>query len=125
MSRFVKPITSDHDLIELAKHLDVHLDNILTLPEIKGPLPDRGTYIILLRTDNDVGHWVCQHNGKYFDPMGVGPPSVLGDLEYNEKQVQSTYTQYCGPWTMLWVYTQQHNRSDLLQNFNDLDLDAI
>ncbi|GMF28899.1 unnamed protein product [Phytophthora fragariaefolia] len=34
MSRFVKPITSDHDLIELYKQLNVRLDGILALPEI-------------------------------------------------------------------------------------------
>ncbi|GMF41047.1 unnamed protein product [Phytophthora fragariaefolia] len=125
MAQYIKPITSDHNLIELAKHLDVHLDNILTLPEIKGPLPDRGTYIILLRNDGGVGHWVALHDGSYWDFMGVGPPRVLGKVKYNEKQYQLTYSEYCGPWCMLWVYTQQHNRIDLLKNFNALDVDTI
>ncbi|EGZ20626.1 hypothetical protein PHYSODRAFT_497485 [Phytophthora sojae] len=125
MVQYIKPITSDHDLIALAKHLNVHIDQILTLPEIKSRLPDQGTYIFLPRSDGGVGHWVCQHNGKYFEPMGVGPPRILGDLKYNEKKFQSTYSEFCGPWCMLWLYTQQHSEPELLRTFNNLDTDAI
>ncbi|GMF36778.1 unnamed protein product [Phytophthora lilii] len=125
MAELVKPITSDHDLIELAKQLDVRLDGILALSEIKEPLPAKGSYIILLRVDGGTGHWVCLNDGHYFDSMGVGPPSILGELPYNEKQYQGTYVEYCGPWCLIWLYTQQHNRQDLLKNFHDLDTDVI
>jgi len=57
--------------------------------------------------------------------MGVGPPTVLGDLPYNEHQYQSAYAEYCGPWCVFWLYSQQHNRPDLLKRFHDLDVDAI
>ncbi|GMF48362.1 unnamed protein product [Phytophthora fragariaefolia] len=114
MSRFVKPITSDHDLIELSKQLNVRLDGILALPEIKAPLPLTGSYIILLRVASGTGHWVCINDGHYFDSMGVGPPSILGELPYNEKQYQGTYAEYCSPWCLLWLYAKQHNQGDLL-----------
>jgi hypothetical protein len=123
MAEYIKAITSDHDLIALAKHLGVHLDGILEVSEIKKPLPAKGTYIILLRTDAGVGH--CCTADHYFDSMGVGPPTVLGDLPYNEHQYQSAYAEYCGPWCVLWLYSQQHSRPDLLKRFHDLDVDAI
>ncbi|GMF65918.1 unnamed protein product [Phytophthora lilii] len=49
MSQLIKPITSDHDLIELAERLNVHLDDIFESREITKPLPKKGTYLILLR----------------------------------------------------------------------------
>ncbi|GMF32539.1 unnamed protein product [Phytophthora fragariaefolia] len=71
MYRFVKPITSDHVLIELSEQLNVRLDGILALPEIKAPLPPTGSYIILLRVASGTGHWVCINDGHYFDRMGL------------------------------------------------------
>jgi hypothetical protein len=125
MSQYIKAITSDHDLIALAKHLGVKLDGVLALPEIKKPFPAKGTYIVLLRADGGVGHWTAYDDGHYFDSMGIGPPMVLGDLPYNEIQYQSAYAEYCGPWCMLYIYCRQRGRMDLLKRFNDLDVDAI
>ena len=125
MASLIKAITSDHDLIELSKKIGVHIDQILSLPEIKSTLPSKGTFIILLRADGGVGHWTALNDGKYFDSMGVGPPRIVGDFTYNEKQYQGSYDEFCGPFCLLWLYTQQHNRSDLLKRFNDLDVDAI
>jgi hypothetical protein len=125
MAEYIKEITSDHDLIALAKHLGVELNGILEISEITKPLPAKGTYIILLRTDGGVGHWTCSTDGHYFDSMGVGPPTVLGDLPYNEFQYQGTYSNYCGIYCLLWLYSQQHNRPDLLKGFGNLDTHAI
>jgi hypothetical protein len=125
MAEYIKAITSDHDLIALAKHLGVKLDGILEISEIKKPLPAKGTYIILLRTDGGVGHWTVCVDSHYYDSMGVGPPTVLGDLPYNEHQYQSAYAEYCGPFCMLYIYCRQNNMMDLLKGFVDLDVDAI
>ncbi|GMF15572.1 unnamed protein product [Phytophthora lilii] len=72
----VKPITSDHDLIELAEKIGVHLDDIFESSEITQPLPKKGSFLILMRQPNmDVGHWVCVYDGEYFDSMGEAAPT--------------------------------------------------
>jgi hypothetical protein len=122
----IKAITSDHDLIKLAGILKVHLDAIYESSEIKRPLPKKGTFIILLRKPNmDVGHWVCAHNGTFFDSMGEGPPSSFGSMKYNELQMQGARDDYCGIFCILWLYCMQHNKQDLLKRFNNLNLTIL
>lgn len=124
MAEFIKPITSDHDLIALAERINVELDGIHDLPEIKKPLP-KGSYLILLRKGDGVGHWVAQHDNEYFDSMGQGPPTTLGDLGYNPKQYQGIEKDYCGIFALLWLYSKQKNKPGLFDQFEDLDLDCI
>ncbi|EGZ22913.1 hypothetical protein PHYSODRAFT_484231 [Phytophthora sojae] len=47
MSHLIKPITSDHDLIELAEKMNVQLDNIFASNEIKSHLSKKGSFLIL------------------------------------------------------------------------------
>jgi hypothetical protein len=124
MAKLIKGITSDHDLIELADKLNIHLDDVLTISEATKQVKN-GTYIILLRADDGVGHWVCCHNGEYFDSTGVGPPTKLGDMSYNQFQYQSTYDQFCGIWCILWLYSKQKHSPDLLKGFHNLDVDFV
>ncbi|EEY57024.1 uncharacterized protein PITG_10585 [Phytophthora infestans T30-4] len=92
----VKPITSDHDLIELAKRIGVHLDAIFESNEITKPLPKKGSYLVLLRSPNlDVGHWQAVHDGEFFDSMGEAAPTKYGIGRYNPTQYQGTYGDYC------------------------------
>jgi hypothetical protein len=122
MSHLIKGITSDHDLIELAKHIGVHLNGIYELPEITKPLPKKGSYIILLRQEGGgVGHWVSVHDNTYFDSMNIGPPAILGKLPHNNIQYQSTYGEFCGVWSLFWLYCKQKKRMDLLEGFTNLD----
>lgn len=121
---FVKPITSDHDLIELAKRLNVHLDGVVTIDEVDRPLT-KGSYIILLRAGPGVGHWVAACNGEWFDSMGVGPPTIAGRLPYNQIQYQDTYGEFCGSWAMLFLYARQRRMPQLLRGFHNLDVDAL
>ena len=123
-SNLIKGVTSDHDLIELAKKLNIHVDDIITIDEATRRVK-HGTYIILLRADDGVGHWVATHNGEYFDSTGVGAPTKLGDLPYNQFQYQSTYDQFCGIWCILWLYSKQKNKPDLLRGFHNLDIDFV
>ncbi|GMF45573.1 unnamed protein product [Phytophthora fragariaefolia] len=103
MSRLIKPITSDQDLIELAERLNVHLDDIVESSEITKQLPKKGTYLILLRPPGMVvGHRTCVHDGEYFYSMGEAAPTKYGIGRYNPKQIQGTYGDYCGIWCMLW-----------------------
>ncbi len=114
-------VSSDSELKELAKKLNIHIDDILDFRKIKAPLPKAGIFIILLRKDLGIGHWCCIYNNEYFDPIGLGPPSVFNIDKYNEKQYQSTYNEYCGLYCLLWLYSKQHNRSDLLNGFIDMN----
>src|SRR6218665_529556 len=118
MSHLIKPITSDHELIELADKINIELDGIYDLPEIKKPL-GRGSHLILLRKGDGVGHWTAQHENEYFDSMGQGPPTVLGDLKYNPKQYQGFASDYCGIFCLCWLYVKQKGKSELLNKFTD------
>lgn len=119
----LKPVTSDHDLIELSKKLNIHINGVITIDEAKNL--GKGSYIILLRADGGVGHWVAAHDGEYFDSTGVGPPTKLGNLPYNQIQYQSTYSEFCGLWALLWLYAKQKSRPDLLRGLHNMDVDFI
>jgi len=121
----VKPITSDHELLKLADKLNIKIDGILAIQEISKTLPKKGSYLILLRADNGVGHWVCVYDNEYFDSMGNPSPKLLGHLNYNPKQYQGTYSEYCGVWSLLWLYCKQRHKMNLLKGFSDLDIDVI
>ncbi|DAZ98116.1 TPA: hypothetical protein N0F65_003102 [Lagenidium giganteum] len=110
----IKPVTSDHDLIELANIINVHLDGIYGLGELHRPL-GKGSYLILLGDGQDVGHWCAQYNDKYFDSMGEGPPKVLGNLKYNRKQYQGVSKSYRGIWCLLWLYIYKKISIDITQ----------
>lgn len=122
---YVKPITSDHDQIELTKRLNKCLDGVLAIQEIKEAIPRKGSYIILLRATDGIGHWVCTHDGMYFDPIGVSMPEQLGNLKFSEIQYQGTYSDYCGVYCVLWLYCRQKNKMNLMKQFNDLDIKIL
>ncbi|GMF38013.1 unnamed protein product [Phytophthora lilii] len=113
----VKPITSDHDLIELAKRIGVHFDDIFESNEIAKPLPKKGSYLVLLRPPNlDVGHWTAVHNGEYFDSMGEAAPTKYGVGRYNTKQYQGTYGDYYGPFLYALALFRALSRQVLTAN---------
>jgi hypothetical protein len=126
MSDLIKPITSDHDLIELAKQIGVHLDDIYESNEITKPISKKGTYLVLLRPPNlDVGHWTAIHDGEYFDSMGEAAPTKYGIGRYNPKQYQGTYGDYCGPFCLLWLYSKQHKKPQVFSKMIDLNLTIL
>lgn len=120
LMELVKGISSDHELIDLAELLDVHLDGVITIQEIETMKVD-GTYIILLRVDNGVGHWVAYDRGAYFDPFGVGPPPELDVKSYNSKQFQGAFNTYCGIFCTLWLYSRQKRQPSLMNGFHNLN----
>jgi hypothetical protein len=126
MSSLIKPITSDHDLIELAKKIGVHLDDIYESNEITKPISKKGSYLVLLRPPNlDVGHWQAVHNGEFFDSMGEAAPTKYGIGKYNPKQYQGTYGDYCGPFCLLWLYSKQYNKPQVFSKMKDLNLTIL
>jgi len=121
----IKPITSDDDLIKLADKIGVRIDAIYDAPEIKSPIPKKGSFIILLRQSGGVGHWVAVHDGVYQDSMGEGPPKRFGIKKYNEVQYQGAYDDYCGIYCLMFLYAKQHNKPNMLKGFHDLNLKII
>jgi hypothetical protein len=86
----------------------------------------KNTWMILLRSGNEgVGHWVCTNDGEYYDPTGVGAPESIGDMPYNEFQYQGSYSEFCGVFCLLWLYSKQNNKPNLMKNFINLDLDVL
>jgi hypothetical protein len=121
----IKAITSDDDLIKLANKIGVKIDAIYDAPDIKSKIPKKGSFIILMRNHDGVGHWVAVHDNFYFDSMGEGPPKRFGIKKYNEVQYQGTYDDYCGIYCLMFLYAKQHNKSDLLKGFNDLNVKVV
>lgn len=101
MAHLIKGVTSDSDLTELANILDIDINGIYELSEILNPLPKKGLYLILLRKDSDVGHWVCVNDNAYFDSAGSLPPTIFGNLDYSTFQYQGSSDQFCGIWCLL------------------------
>ncbi|DAZ94040.1 TPA: hypothetical protein N0F65_001471 [Lagenidium giganteum] len=103
-NNFIKPITTDTDLVELARLLNVQLNGIIDIRDANN-LPHEGSYIILLRTGDSTGHW------------------KLGLTKYNNIQYQGSKNDFCGIYCLLWLYSKQKNDPDVLKGFIDLDTD--
>jgi hypothetical protein len=119
--KLIQGVSSDADLLTLADHLGIHIDDVLLLGEINSPINIKKTYLILLNDSSKIGHWVCSDKGFYFDSMGIGAPSKLGLKKYNKIQYQGTYNNYCGIWCLLWIYCRQHNKMQLMKQFQDMN----
>ena len=117
----MKGETTSSDLYALASKIGVKLDGVFDIQKIHSPLPSSGSFIILLDNGSGAGHWVSVFNGEYFDSMGERPPTVLHLKQYNHKQYQSTYGEYCGEWCLLYLYDCQHN-TDLMKDITNLSL---
>ena len=119
--KLIQGISSDADLLTLADHLGIHIDDVLLLGEVNEPVDIKKTYLILLNDSSKIGHWVCSSNGYYWDSMGVGPPSKLGLKNYNKIQYQGTYNNYCGIFCLLFLYCRQHKKMHLMKQFQDMN----
>lgn len=124
-NKLIKPITSDEELTELAKQLDLRLNGIFDIRDLKSNLPQNGSYIVLLRLDDNTGHWVAVHNNEYFDSMGCPAPPKLDIEKYNKIQYQGSRNDYCGIYCILWLYSKQFNMPELMSDFTDLDTDIF
>lgn len=119
-----KGITSSTELRQLADAIGLKLNGIYDISELKNKkLPNKGSFIILLRKDSGVGHWCAIHNLDYFDSYGIlNPPELKGIKNCNETQLQGSTADFCGQYCILWIYSKQKNRPDLMNNFIDLDV---
>lgn len=141
--KLIKGVSTDEELLSLANQLGLQIDDVLISNQIglrktpwsfpsksssedfSKPLSKKKSYLILLKGDQDIGHWVCCDKGNWFDSMGIGPPSGFGIEQYNKKQYQGTYDNYCGIWCLVFLVSRQKKRPQLLSGFFDLNDDTF
>jgi hypothetical protein len=114
-------ITNENQLLELAHKLKIHIDDIETIDELKSFKPN-GSYILLLQNKTRIGHWIAFNKGEYFDSFGEPPPVKIACFvkKYNQRQFQSVDQNFCGWWSILFLYARQKNRPDLLNQMTDV-----
>jgi len=129
----MKGITSNFDLMKLAKKIDINITAIIYKDELmKFNSNKNGSYILDLHDSNDTstGHWIALYiNGNkavYFDSFGIIYPEIVKTfcgnrtIEYNTKQLQGYNTEYCGEWCLAFLWHMQHglNLNDFTKHFN-------
>jgi hypothetical protein len=117
--------TSNYQLIEIAKQARIPLKKVLFKDQLAGVKPVAGAYIINMQdsTSGEGSHWVGlvlepargkKYYAWYFDGYGVDPPEEVlsfskkygaSNLFFSPYQVQAINTNFCGQYTMLWLYT--------------------
>jgi len=108
-------VDSDHDLLKLAKAMDVKIDQIV----FKQYMDKSKDYCILNMGTPAIGgtHWVAVSNKEkiYFDPLCLPRPRVIpaSYLQYN-KRIQDHRYGHCGDYCVLFLWYLQH---DSLANF--------
>ena len=108
-------IDSDHDLLKLAKAMEVKVDQIA----FKQYLDTKKDYCILNMGTPAIGgtHWIAVSNKDklYFDPLGLPIPRVIPrDYKYYKINIQDYRYGHCGDYCVLWLWYLQH---DSLSNF--------
>ncbi|KAL8013029.1 hypothetical protein Plhal710r2_c041g0142131 [Plasmopara halstedii] len=124
MEKFICELSSHSCLYSRScKKLKIQLDGVIIIEEAKAIIKRNGRYIILLHEGDNTGDWVCYDRGSYFDSFGEPPSrSLLKFVKmYNRKQYQAVELNFCGQWCLLWLYSRQYNRPDLLDQISDLN----
>lgn len=130
-------ITSDEQLINICKELDIKLNWIgfeEDLPEISG-----GGYILNIGNDRQGTHWVCinvEPNKKealYFDSFAVPPSNeVIKWLSKNKlekliwnsvEEFQQLDEQLCGIWCVVALWYMQHKKGTMMSRLTELSYD--
>ena len=125
----MRGITSNFELINLAKILNIPLTAIIYKNELYKFNPDEDcSFIIDLhdKEDPSTGHWVAltKKDNKfiYFDSFGIIYPLAIYNfckdypIQYNTKQIQSLSTEWCGGYCLAFLW---HMRTGNLQQFID------
>lgn len=132
----MKGITSNFDLIKLAKLYDIPLTAVIYKNHlIKFDPNEENSYIIDLHDDTDqsTGHWVAltKRGDKYyyFDSFGIIYPNIVKEfcknfsIVYNKEQIQSMNSQWCGQYCILFLYFMKkgYSMKDIQNQFNQFD----
>lgn len=131
--------TSDTDLINLAKKLDINLKGIHMVNELPKKI-QTGCYIVNSDDEYRGGkHWTCiyndsnQKNCLHFDPFGVAIDlRIKKFMKTSNKhtgslttQIQSLNENSCGYWVMFFLHMMDIGVSpvEFLSRFNGIDQD--
>ena len=129
----MKGITSNYDLIKLAKLYNIELTAVIYKNELTNYNKNmNGSYIIDLHDskDSSTGHWVSlyKHNNKciYFDSFGIIYPNIIKEfckphkIDFNTKQIQSFNSDGCGDYCLMFLYNIQRGKTlkDIQDKFN-------
>jgi len=136
-------ITSDNQLLDLSKKLDIKINYIGFIENLKSVKPNGG-YIINLGDTNGT-HWTAfyKENDKifYFDSFAspfedklikLSEKSGVKNIIYNDYfQVQDINDDYCGIWVLLFLYYMTHSKKkelidrfkEFIKNYKDIDGD--
>jgi hypothetical protein len=115
-SIFNRPTTSQ-ELMNICKHLNLHLNGILMKDQLTTKNVKDGFYIMNLNNHNESGsHWTSLFKkGKHYyyaDSFGVPMPQTLIDnlklkddnVFFNNKQIQNIKSQRCGFYAIYFLH---------------------
>lgn len=127
-------ILSNFDILDLCKHLNIPLVDVLN----KNILPShkiKGLWVINLDDAPGIGtHWTCfstiPKNVFYFDSYGAPPPievdkyikRTTGKKKYfvNRIQLQAISATYCGWFAVAVLYLMQHLQGSVAKRFDKI-----
>ena len=127
----MKGITSNFDLIKLAKKMNIDLTAVIYKDDLKRFDPKKnGSYIIDLHDHDNTstGHWLMLYikgnKAIYFDSFGIIYPTIIKEfcgnriIEWNDKMIQSFESEWCGQYCLACLWHLQHGGS--LKQFKTL-----
>ena len=127
----MRGITSNFDLINMAKQYNINLDAVIYKNQLTKFDPNKNaSYILDLHNESDEsdGHWLALYikgnKAIYFDSFGIEYPNIIKQfckgkqLEYNHKQIQSMNTEWCGSYCLAFLNFMQQGYT--LKQFTDL-----
>lgn len=106
-------ITSDSDLMRLAKEMNINDLRIGWLSDYDKTY--KGPQILNLGSSSRDGtgtHWVCAYGSDYFDSFGMPPPLNLEHLNWTPLQLQDRREGRCGQWCLMFILFKQKNELD-------------
>ena len=118
-------MTTNIDLIKMAKKYGIKLDYIIFKDELKNIVfkPNLDIILNMSNTKHPGSHWIALHTFKdltvYFDSFGVEPPEEViafskGKLIFNDYQIQHLTSERCGQHSLGFLALMQGKDIPLL-----------
>ena len=130
-----KGFSTNYDLVKWSQKLNVKIDGIIYKDELYKLPPKYEFFILNLdETGNGGSHWVALYVPKkgdysyYMDSYGIVPPEAVKDYSkrskkkdviYNTKQIQSLRSDFCGQYSLLFLYYMQKEKGSLNKRFEN------
>ena len=122
---------SNYDLMEMAEHLNIKIDDICYKDNIIKNKKKRNLNIIINLQDEKNGngtHWtvLLKKDKKYiyYDSFGAQPPKVIKDyckqnLGYNNYIIQNLNTDTCGYYCLAFIHFLRNHKGNIYELTND------